>query len=99
MKLKALAVAYTAAAHKFHLTGFGLYWMIWFFGGFGLPEAYGLIVNTQDTLSWQFWGLEQINFADPWDFSDWTWLHFLLGGMLVGGLFWLAGHLILGIWR
>jgi hypothetical protein len=99
VKLKALAVAYAAAAHKFHLTGFGLYWIIWFFAGFGIPEAYGLIANTQDTLSWQFWGLEDVNFASPWDFSDWTWLHFLIGGMLAAGLVWLLFHLAVGIWR
>lgn len=83
----------------FRITGFGWYWIAWFFLGFGGPEAYGLIYNVQDTLSWQFWGLEHIDFQHPFDFAEWTWVHFLIGGMLVAGLLWLLGHLVLGIWH
>lgn len=82
-----------------HITGWGWYWIFWFFLGFGIPEAYGLLRNTLDTLSWQFWGLEKINFGHPLDFADWSWLHYLIGIMLLIGLAWLFGHLVLGIWR
>ncbi|HEY1705600.1 MAG TPA: hypothetical protein VGG75_38430 [Trebonia sp.] len=88
----------TYLAH-FHLTGFGWYWVVWFVFGFGVPEAYGLLRNTQDTLSWQFWGLERINFQHPFDFSDWTWEHYLIGVMLLAGFVWLFFHLVDGIWR
>jgi hypothetical protein len=82
-----------------HITGFGWYWLAWFFLGFGIPEAYGLIRNAADTLSEQFWHLERANLAHPFDFSDWTWLHYLIGVMLLVGFGWLLGHLVLGIWR
>lgn len=83
----------------FHLTGFGWYWLLWAVAGFGLPEAYGLLYDTQDTLSWQIWGMEHINFGHPFDFSDWTWEHYLFGVIFALGLTWLLGHLVLGIWK
>jgi hypothetical protein len=82
-----------------HISGWGWYWLIWFVGGFGIAEAFGLLFNARDTLSWQFWGLERINFGHPFDFADWTWLHYLLASILLVGLVWLGGHIILGIWR
>ena len=83
----------------FHLTGAGWYWLTWFFGGFGVYEAWGLIFNTQDTLSWQFWGLEHIDFKDPFLFASWTPLHWLIAAVVTVGLVWLEGHIVLGIWR
>ena len=83
----------------FHVTGWGWYWIAWFFGGFGIAEGYGLFVNTQDTLSWQFWGLEQINFAHPFDFAGWTPLHWAIAATLLVFVIWLGGHLVFGIWR
>ncbi len=88
----------TYLAH-FHVTGWGWYWLIWFFAGFGVPEAYGLLRNTQDTLSWQFWGIEHIDFAHPFDFAEWTWEHYLIGVVLLIGMTWLFWHLVVGIWR
>lgn len=83
----------------FQITGWGWYWITWFFGGFGIAEGYGLIFNTQDTLSWQFWGLEQLNFADPFDFADWTAVHWAIGVILLLGFLWLLLHLTFGILR
>ena len=83
----------------FQVTGAGWYWITWFFGGFGIYEGWGLIFNTQDTLSWQFWGLEQINFADPMNFANWTPVHWVIALMIFGLLFWLSFHLVFGIWR
>ena len=83
----------------FRLTGAGIYWLVWFFGGFGIYEGWGLLFNTQDTLSWQIWGLEHIDFADPMKFAEWTPLHWAIGAVLVIALGWLTGHLVFGIWR
>jgi hypothetical protein len=83
----------------FRITGIGWYWVIWFFGGFGVMELWGLIFNTQDTLSWQFWGLEQIDFRHPFDFAEWTPVHWVFGIVLLTFCLWLAAHLIFGIWR
>lgn len=83
----------------FQVTGWGWWWITWFFGGFGLPEAYGLLRNTQDTLSWQIWGLEQVNFKDPFDFAGWTLVHWVMGVILLGFVVWLGLHMIFGIIR
>lgn len=82
-----------------HITPFGWYWLVWGFLGFGLPEAYGIAYNAKDTLSWQVWGLEHVNLGHPFDFADWTPLHYLLGVMLLVFVIWLGGHMILGIWH
>jgi len=81
------------------VTGFGWYWIIWAFLGFGIPEAYGLLLNVKDTLSWQFWGIERLNFRQPFDMADWTWLHFTISGVLLFGFLWLFLHLSFGIIR
>lgn len=83
----------------FHVTGAGWYWITWFFGGFGIYEGWGLIFNTQDTLSWQIWGLEDINFSDPMNFAAWNPVHWAIAVVLLAFVTWLAGHLIFGIWR
>lgn len=83
----------------FRVTGWGWYWIGWFGAGFGIPEAYGLLRNTQDTLSWQVWGLEAIDFADPLDFAQWTPVHWVIGLVLLAFTVWLGAHLIFGIWR
>lgn len=83
----------------FRVTGWGWYWIAWFFGGFGIAETIGLVKNTQDTLSWQFWGLESINFTHPLDFADWTPFHWAIALILLTFVVWLGGHLVFGIWR
>lgn len=88
----------TYLAH-FHITGFGWYWLVWMVLGFGVPEAYGLLRNTQDTLSWQFWGIEDIDFKDPLNFAEWTPVHWGMALVLLAFVIWLGGHIILGIWK
>jgi hypothetical protein len=82
-----------------HISGWGIYWLVWFFAGFGFAEAYGLIWNTADTLSEQFWHLESANLAHPFDLADWTWVHFTLGAILLIGFLWLFLHLSFGLLR
>jgi hypothetical protein len=84
---------------KYHVTPWGMYWLTWFVLGFGGPEAYWLAVNTRNTLSGNFWGWEDLNLASPFDFSDWTWLHYTLGAIFAAGLTWLFFHLIFGLLR
>lgn len=83
----------------FHITGFGWYWLAWGAIGFGIPEAYGLFRNVQDTLSWQVWGMEHIDFVHPLDFAEWTPVHWVIGLVLLAFVTWLAGHLIFGVWH
>lgn len=85
---------------KPQLTPWGYYWVfVWFIGGFGIPEAYGLLFNAKDTLSDNWWAFESVDVHHPFDFAEWTPLHYLLGVMMAVGLVWLMGHLIFGIWR
>jgi hypothetical protein len=81
------------------VSGWGWYWLAWFILGFGGPEAYWLAVNARNTLSDQFWGIEKISLANPFDFADWTWLHYTLASIFAAGLTWLFFHLIFGMWR
>lgn len=83
----------------FRITGWGWYWIAWAALGFGVPEGYGLAVNTQDTLSWQWWGIEHIDFTHPFDFAEWTPVHWATGLVLLTFVIWLGGHLVFGIWR
>lgn len=88
----------TYLAH-FHVTGWGWYWIAWAVLGFGIPETYGLLRNAQDTLSWQWWGIERIDFGHPFDFAGWTPAHWAIAVVFFAFVVWLAGHIVLGIWR
>lgn len=82
-----------------NVTGWGWYWICWVVVGFGIPEAYGLVFNAKDTLSWQFWGIEHVDFAHPLDFAEWSPVHWVIGVFLLAFVIWLGGHIILGIWH
>ena len=81
------------------ITGWGWYWIIWAFLGFGLPEAIALVRNVKDTLSWQFWGLEKLDLSHPLDFAEWTPFHWTIGCILLLFFLWLFGHLTFGYIR
>lgn len=79
------------------LSDWGAYWICWIVFGFLLPEIYGLIFNTNDTLSENVWRLEHLNFGHPFDFASWTPLHYAVA-LVVWGLFlWLSLHLPFGL--
>lgn len=82
-----------------HLTFWGWYWLTWFGVAFLVPELYWVFVSARNTLSDNFWGWEDLNAAHPFDFADWTWLHYAFGVTLLIGLFWLFWHLIFGLWH
>lgn len=81
------------------ITAFGWYWIAWVVLGFGIPEAYGIIKNVKDTLSFQFWGLEHLDFNHPLDFAEWTPFHWFIGIILLGFVAWLFVHLVFGYIR
>ena len=60
-----------------------LYWAAWIVLGFGVPETWALLTRRPaDTLSDQFWRLEQPFTGTP------TWLHVTVAAVLFG-LYWL----------
>jgi hypothetical protein len=81
------------------MTKWGWYWLLWLVIGFGVPETIGLLQNVKNTLSWQIWGLEHINFSDPLNLSQWPCIHWALAILLFAFITWLGVHLIFGIWR
>ncbi|MGH3438118.1 MAG: hypothetical protein ACRDRN_16825, partial [Sciscionella sp.] len=62
------------------------------------PELYALATHHgENTLSAQIWRLEQYKSGQV--ITQWTALHFLIGGVIVVLLLWLIGHFTFGIWR
>lgn len=98
--LAAAAAAFTAAWTVLgSLSDWGAYWVAWIAFGFLAPELYGLTVNTRDTLSWNTWGLEHLNFGHPFDFATWTPLHWATA-IVIWLLFgWLSLHIPFALLR
>jgi hypothetical protein len=81
------------------LSDWGAYWLAWIFAGFLVPELYGLITNTADTLSRNTWALEHLDFGHPLDFAEWSPLHYAIA-VIVWLLFaWLSVHIPFGFLR
>lgn len=94
-----LPILLTAEHARRSITGWGWYWLFWSFIGFGVPEGYALATNTLNTLSWQIWGIEHENFAHPFDFADWTPIHWGLSIFFLLGFLWLFLHMTFGLLR
>lgn len=77
---------------------FGLYWLAWILM-FLVPELWWVFKNSANTLSEEYWGLEQLNLSHPFEVWNWTWQHWVLA-FLVWFLFgWLSIHLPFGLAR
>lgn len=81
-----------------HVTAWSKFWLVWAMTG-GAVEIYWLAVNTANTLSRQIWGAEQLDFAHPLDFAEWTPLHIALTLVLWGFFAWLSVHFPFGYIR
>lgn len=81
------------------MTIWGWYWLLWFTLGFGIPEAVALIWNVRNTLSYQIWGIEKIDYSHPLDFARWSPVHWITGIAVLTFTVWLCVHLVFGIWR
>jgi len=74
------------------------YWIAWL-GFFLAPELYWVFNNPANTLSENYWRLENLNMTQPFDFGMWTATHWA-AAMLVWVLFaWLSVHLPFGLLR
>lgn len=78
-------------------TPWGWYWVAWIFVGFLPAEVYWIFVNAKNTLSDNFWALEHINRHHPFDFAEWTPVHWVFGIFLAVFLLWLLLHLVFGM--
>lgn len=71
-----------------------IYWALWLIAGFGVPESLAFITHHPErTLSGTVWRWFDVLPGE----TIWQWkaAHFLLLAIIV----WLAGHLVLRIWR
>lgn len=79
-------------------TAWGWFWLAWALAGLAV-ELYWLAANSANTLSRQVWGLEGADLAHPFDFSEWTPLHWIIGISLLIAFLWLGLHLAFGVLR
>lgn len=79
------------------LTFWACYWLFWFAGVFLVPELYWAAENPDNTLSDNTWRFESLNHQHPFDFSQWTPVHWIFAIVYVVFLFRLGMHLIFGL--
>lgn len=77
----------------------GWYWAFWFFGLFLVPELYWVFVNPLNTVSWNTWRWESLDMGHPFDFSEWTPIHWTFAAVFVVFMSWLFVHLVFGLLR
>ena len=53
---------------------FTWYWALWILA-FLVPEVYWLVTNSDGTLSFSAWSMEDLNMRQPFDFPMWTATH------------------------
>jgi hypothetical protein len=98
--LAATGAAFTATWITFaSLSDWGAYWIAWVAAGFLIPELYGLAINPGYTLSRNTWVLEHLDFGHPFDFAEWSPLHWGVAVVVWGLAVWLSGHLPFALWR
>jgi len=87
--------------HNGALTFWAGYWLFWFFGVFLIPEVFWAFADPANTVSDNTWRFESLNKAHPFDFSQWTPIHWIFGVVYVVFLVRLGFHLIFGLplWR
>lgn len=73
------------------------YWLYWFFGVFLVPELTWVFVNSNYTVSDETWRFESLNMANPYDFSQWTAIHWTFAVVYFVFMFLLGLHLIAGL--
>ncbi len=81
-----------------HSTPWTIYWLLWLCA-FIVPELYWVFANSQNTLSQQYWALERLNLAQPFDFSMWTSVHWIAASLVWLLFLWLSLHLPFGLLR
>lgn len=77
-----------------------VYWTTWAVVTFLLfiaPEIFGLLTDSNRTLSAAVWRMETFNRNQS--VLQWTFVHFAFVAMLGFLLVWLVGHFGFGIWR
>jgi hypothetical protein len=77
------------------ITPWGWFWISWMAVAVAV-EFYWVAVNTANTLSYQFWGAEQIDLAHPLNFAEWTPVHWIITAVIWVFFAWLSVHFPFG---
>jgi len=72
------------------------YWLFWFFGVFLIPELYWVFTNASFTVTEETWHFEDLNRSHPYDFSQWTAIHWVFAVFYFIFMFMLGLHLVFG---
>lgn len=81
------------------LTFWAVYWLIWFFGLFLVPELYWVFRGSANTVSDNTWRFESLDRSHPFNFSEWTPVHWAFAVVFVLFMTWLFFHLVFGQFR
>lgn len=76
-----------------------LYWAVWWFAGFLVPELYWVFVRPWNTVSENVWRFESLDLGHPFDFHEWTEVHWAFAAVFVAFMTWLFFHLVFGLMR
>jgi hypothetical protein len=79
-----------------HVTPWGYYWLAVAVLLAG-PEIYWAFVNSANTISDNVWAVEHVNLSHPFDFADWTWLHYTISAVVWSLFLWLSLHIPFGL--
>ena len=74
------------------------YWLGWLIA-FLAPELVFVFTYPQGTLSDNVWAIEDVNLRHPFDFGNWTPVHWIIFLVLVVLFGWLLMHLPFGLAR
>lgn len=73
-----------------------VYWLaVWFGLGFLGPELYAFFTNPKNTLSYQVWHLEGLDFAHLFSIDTWSFGHYVVFALMI----WLTLHFGFGLFR
>lgn len=81
------------------MTAWAWYWLAWI-AAFLAPELYWVFAGpAANTLSEELWGMEHLNKAQPFDFTMWTNVHWIVASVVWLLFLWLSLHLPFGLLR
>lgn len=79
------------------LTFWAWYWLAWFVVGFIIPEVYWAVVNGANTVSSNTFRFESLDMGHPFDFANWTVIHWTFAVVFIVFMILLGVHLIFGL--
>lgn len=96
MRLLSSPGRHALAPTTLHWNWMSFYWIVVWFGVLFLgPELFWLWKNPKNTLSYQVWHLEGLDFQHLFSVNNWSFGHYVVFAMMV----WLTLHFAFGLFR